>query len=96
MLSPITTRRPGKAGDEKQFLHEKQKKDTSRIARIVAAIPDKAVVNSDARAVDDLMCRTMTLSADWKIATPVSFNAQANKRRASVLKPRPAKRKEIK
>ena len=73
IFSPTAGRRPGKVEDNKQFLHQKQKKDASRIARIVAAIPDKAAGDADTRAGEDLMCRTMTLSADWKAATPVAF-----------------------
>ena len=58
------------------------------MARIVAAIPDKAAVDSKLRPADDLMCRTMTLSADWKVATPIAFNTHIKRGQGSVQKAR--------
>ena len=89
LFAPVISGGTRRTKDEKkQFLHLKHQKHGQQVARIVAAIPDQAAAGAKFRPPDDLMCRTMTLSADWKVATPISFNTHIKRGKGSILKAR--------
>ena len=84
LFSPVINGGTRKTKQERQqFLHLKHKKNGHQVARIVAAIPDQAMVDAKFQPADELMCRTMTLSADWKVATPIAFNTHIKRIKAS-------------